>query len=1288
MPLGRITIVFILAILFNGLALAQNTGSVSLNWTNPISLTDSNGHQQTVPYFSGANCGFAFLPEYTFTSGSYIVSVDVQPDSLISASASDIALLKNFNNADFAVSIRYGYQSGRITSMVRILPFRRNGSGSLEKLKTFTYQVKFGTAPVQTPIQAQNRSKTGSNQRVTGNNSSSVLASGEWYKFAIPSTGIFKIDYETLQKAGINPDNINPQQLKLYGNGGGMLPVANSDPRIDDLAENAIFISGEADGRFDKGDYILFYAVGPHTWKQSGNVFSHTLNIYSDLSYYFLSVGTGNGLRISDKSLPASFDQELTAFDDYDFYEKDEVNILNSGQEWFGELFNYETSARSFLLKPENAVPNTTAFLKVSAMAAANVSTRFNITLNGQQTGSLIIDGISNLYSYTYSVKGSLKSSTFAISSNQLSAGAANVGITYNYNGNASYVGLLNYIELNYKRQLVFSGKDFGFRAINSTAATSTKYILSNPVAGLKIWNISNPLNPQNIAFGLENGKAVFSDYSSTLQEYRVFAGSNFPIPVFVSKINNQNLHSIGTPVPELLIITTGLLKSSAERLAQHRRTFSGMRVNVVGVNEIYNEFSSGAQDLVAIRDFIKMVYDRSTATDSLKYVLLFGDCSYDYKDRIKNNTNLVPVYEAKESLNPTSTYSSDDFFGFMDNHEGFWPEINTTSVDNKLDLGIGRLPVNNVTEADIVVGKIIHYDTSPQTLDNWRNRICFVADDGDGNLYQQSAANLASSISNDFPLFNINKVLLDAFPQISAPGGEVSPDAKLQLTNDVEKGMLVVNYIGHGGETGWAQEEILTINDIVNWKNKDKLTFMVTATCDFGRYDYPGGSSGAEYALRSPQGGAIALMTTTRPVFASSNDVINSALYDYLFTKINGQWPHLGEVMIGTKNNSISGVNNRNYSLLGDPSQKLAYPKDQVVVTSINGHNPLSYTDTIGALSKVTIEGEIRVGGTLNTDFSGTLSTIVFDKNTQLKTLGNETGSPPMIFTKYNNALYNGKATVNQGKFKISFIVPKDISYIKGQGKISLYAGKTNTVEDAGGFENNLIIGGAAENVAEDNTPPVMKLFINDESFVNGGLAGSNSTLLVNLFDENGINIAGTGIGHELTAVLDGSKEIIILNDYYTSKLDNYQEGVIKYPLRNLAPGNHSIRVKVWDTHNNSQEAVLEFVVANEEDLSLRNIFNYPNPFSTNTEFHFDHNRAGEDLDVLIQVYTISGKLIKSIRETKLQSNAHIASIYWNGRDDFGDIIGKGVYVYKVQIRAVRDGSSAYKYQKLVILN
>lgn len=1287
MPLGRFIIALLLALLVNGLAIAQNPGTVRLDWTNPISLTDSSGHQQTVPYFSGANCGFAFLPEYTFTSAGYIVSVDVKPDSLILASASDNVLLNNFNNSDFAVSILYGYQSGRITSMVRIMPFRRNGSGSLEKLKTFSYQLKFGQAPVQTPVQTQNRSNTGYNQRVTGNNSSSVLASGDWYKFSIPSTGMYKIDYETLKKAGINPDNINPQQLRLYGNAGGMVPVSNGDPRIDDLAENAILVSGEGDGRFDKGDYILFYAVGPHTWKQNGIVFNHTYNIYSDLSYYFLTVGPGNGLRVLDKPLPGTYDQEISSFDAYDFYEKDEVNILGSGQEWLGDLFNYTTSSRTYTLNSVDAVPNTTAFVKVSAMAAANINTNFSISVNNQSAGNLAISGISNLFSDPYPKNGVIGSVTLNVSSNLLTSGTANVGISYNYNGNASYKGHLNYIELNYKRSLVFSGRDFGFRAINSTSTSTSRFIISNPFAGMIIWNVTNPTKPERIVYSIQNGLAVFNDVSSTLQEYRVFSDVNFPTPGFAGKINNQNLHSIGSPVPELLIITTDLFKPSAERLAQHRRTYSGMRVNVVGVNEIYNEFSSGALDLVAIRDFIKMVYDRSTATDSLKYVLLFGDCSYDYKNRLANNSNFVPIYEAKESMNPTATYSSDDYFGFMDNVEGDWDE-NASSIKHDLDIGIGRLPVNSVTEADIVVNKIIYYDTNPQTLDSWRNRICFVADDGDHNSHQLSAEKLAIRITSDFPLFNINKVFLDGFTQVSAPGGEVSIDAKNQLTNNVEKGMLVVNYTGHGGENEWAQEKILETSDILSWKNMDKLTFMVTATCDFGRYDNPGGSSGAEYAIRSAQGGAIALMTTTRPVYANSNDLINNALYDYLFTKINGEWPSLGDVMKHTKNNSISGVNNRNYSLLGDPSQKLAYPKDQVIITSINGHNPLSYTDTIGALSKVTIEGEVRVGGSLNTDFSGTLSTIIFDKNTQVMTLGNEQNSPPMPYVKYNNALYNGKATVNQGKFKFSFVVPKDISYLKGQGKISLYAAKANVMQDAGGYEKNLIVGGEAENVAEDNTPPAMKLFMNDESFVNGGLTGSNTTLLVNLFDENGINIAGTSIGHELTAVLDDSKEVINLNDYYTSKLDNYQEGVIKYPLRNLAPGNHSIRVKVWDTHNNSYEGVLEFVVANEEDLSLRNIFNYPNPFSTNTEFHFDHNRAGEDLDVLIQVYTVSGKLIKSIRETKFQSSAHVSSIYWNGRDDFGDKIGKGVYVYKVQIKASRDGSNAYKYQKLVILN
>ena len=1265
---------------------AQTGNNIILQWLDPVEIIDSSGAQRKLPYFFGAVYGYSFLPEHTIRINGYVEQFEIINPQSTNLVQEESRLLSNFETRDYNVNINYARVRGNVISTIRILPLRRSSAGIYEKLLSFSYSVKMGVPPIQPSGNTSPRNATNPAMRMNISGYSSVLASGAWYKYSVTTTGIHKIGYDDLRKAGINPDNIDPRMLKLYGNGGGMLPQANSADRIDDLIENAIFVYGEDDGKFDKSDYILFYAQGPHTWKQVGNSFQHTYNLYSDKAFYFLTTDGVPGLRVSSKAQPGSAAQTLNTYDAYIFHEKDEYNLLTSGREWLGEIFNYVTPSRTFNFVLDGLVPSSNIAITLSAVARANITTSFQMQVNNTLVGTLSLSGIGNLFSYTYSTKAQRGRNTYNVNSALVPGRDCAIRITYNFNSISSLSGHLDYLEINYKSHLGLYGNQTSFRSLASMSVSTCEYILANAVPGMQIWEVSNPLRPSVINYSMGGGSARFNDYSNDLREYVTFVGQDFPSAVFETRISNQNLHGIGAPVPELIIIAADELISSAERLAAHRRSFSGMKVQVVSVGTIYNEFASGSPDLTGIRDFIRMVYNRNQGTDSLRYVLLFGDCSYDYKDRIANNTNLIPIYESRESFHPIQTFSSDDYFGFMDSEEGDWSE--NPAKDDGLDIGVGRLPASTREMADQMVDKIINYDNNPLTRERWRTRICFVADDGDNNAYQNTAERLSGVVATRYPFMNISKVYLDAYPQIPAPGGEISPEAKRALNAEIERGLLITNYIGHGSEQGWMQEEVLRINDILNWKNKDKLTFMVTATCEFGRYDDPNKISGAEYALRSPEGGAIALMTTTRPVLATTNDKINESFYQFIFEKVNGKWPTFGEVFMGTKNKGMALVYNRNYALLGDPSQKLGYPQEEIVVTAVNGKNPSSYADTLNALSRVTIEGEVRVNGVKDNSFNGLLQTTVFDKPAQLMTMGNELGSPPITFSRLDNSIFDGKASVRSGEFKFSFVVPKDISYLVDNGKISVYAATGTTIKDAAGYENRIYIGGTSDSVIVDNTPPSMRLYMNDQSFVNGGVTGSSPMLVVHVYDENGINIAGSGIGHELTAVLDESRDVIILNEYYTAKLDSYQEGTIEYPLKDLAPGNHLVRVKVWDTHNNSAEDYLEFVVINDEDVALRNVLNYPNPFSTNTEFHFDHNRAGDDIEVLVQVYTISGKLIKSIRQTVYQSGSHVAEIRWDGRDDFGDKLAKGVYIYKLELRSIRDGSKGHKYQKLVILN
>lgn len=1131
--------------------------------------------------------------------------------------------------------------------------------------------------------------------------SSSVLSTGNWYKIGITQSGIYKIDRALLQALGINTQSLDPRTLQLYGNGGGMLPQANRAPRPDDLVENAIWVAGEADGRFDESDYALFYAKGPHTWEHTGNqIFRHTLNLYSDTAYYFLRVGTAPGARIQTQEQTAGSAQTISSYNEYLYHERDLKNMVSSGREWYGEDFSTFNTSREFTFPVSDLVPGSTVRLSAFLMANSEAPSSFTMRLNNHTLGTQTIDRRS---SGDYHQEGVNSFSTYTLAQQTLGQPTeVKVSLSYSTGSNSTAIGYLNYLVLNYERQLKLYGDQTSFRSVASLSAPVSTFRIAGVPATAQVWDVTNPIRPVGQQTTAAGSDLSFSAPSDILREFVVFRSNSGLKPAAIGKVANQDLHSHNLDGRlDLVILTHPRFLQEANRLAAHRRQHSNMEVAVVTTTQVYNEFSSGAQDVTAIRDYMRMLYQRSGKhDDEVLYLLLFGDASYDYKNRIPNNTNLVPAYQSRQSLHPIDSYSSEDYYGFLDDDEGEWEESN--QGNHLLDIGIGRLPVKTPQEAATVVDKIIAYD-SPAHFGKWRRQITFVADDGDFNEHQNDAEFLADYLERNHPNYNPNKVYLDLYRQEAVANGQRSPEAAAALDKAVEQGSLIMNYTGHGNEVSWAWEQILTLQQINNWRNKDRLTFLLTATCEFGRYDDPRRTSGAEAALVSAQGGAVGLLTTTRPVYASDNRVLNRNFYQAAFTPINGRMPRLGDIVQRTKNTSISdmggsrGVNNRNFTLLGDPSQQLAYPDLLARITHINGNEMA--TDTLGALGRVTMGGEIvTADGTRAEGFSGKVDVTIYEKQVTRKTFGDNTperrentpppstGSQPVPVQLLENIVYDGQATVRNGQFELSFVVPKDIDYRYGTGKVSLYA--SSTAQDAIGTLIP-VIGGTTSEVPADNTPPTIRLFMDDESFKFGGITSQHPTLLAKLFDENGINTSGIGSGHEILAVLDeGTDQAIILNDYYTSDQDSYRSGSVRYTFKDLKEGPHSLKLKAWDTHNNSSEEFLEFIVSNNAKLALSHLLNYPNPFSTSTTFRFNHNRAGENLDIQIHIFTVSGKLVKTLHATSLASQAHIADISWNGRDEFNDVLARGIYVYRVIVRSQNDGSTATSFEKLVLLN
>lgn len=1276
---------------------ASSEVSRTMNGLDIISWKDAqvevkfDGSKRIYPMFEGA----VFLEDnslpYCVKNIQLRVGDDVLPKLMNTSfeplSSTEAEALGDYEfNSEIIVESSPYTQRKQKFARISFCPIRKNAvTGRLEKLVSY----KLDYREVQRPSARQ--------KSATSFTTTSVLASGDWYKVAVSQDGMHRITYDDLVAMGIDPSSVTPGRLNVFGNGGGMLPQANNAFRHDDLQINAIQVIGEEDGSFDQGDYILFYAKGPHGWVQDssscGN-FRHQYNVYSEKSYYFITDDAGPGRRVqtvASSSLPAT--HTVNTFTDYRFHEVDAHNVLKSGREWYGEEFDIQTTY-NFDFGFTN-VTNTPGYISARIISGANNQTSYSIRVNGN---SIVSSSPIDAAPGGYNANGKVATACEPV---QFSSGNTNVSVTYNKSGNASAIGWLDYLELILERQLSFSGTQMAFRTLESVGQGNvSEFQLGNANSSVRVWEVTDPTNVSERQLSLSGSAATFKVETDSLRQFIAFNGSGFLSVEPVGQVANQNLH--GLPQADMMIISHPNFLSEAQRLANfHEQSETNpLSVHIVTPEQVFNEFSSGAQDVTAIRDFMRMFYQRSTNwQDMMRYLLLFGDASYDYKDRLPDNTNFVPTYESPESLTPTVSYASDDYYGLLDPNEGQW----SSSASDALDIGIGRFVARTIEDARVAVDKIYQYEeiniTDPLSGQNcaanaatvlspdWRNRIVFVADDEDSNMHLNQADQLAEIVDTMYPEYNLTKIYFDSYVQESTPGGQRYPEVTVSLNNEVNRGTLIVNYTGHGGELGWGHERVLGLSDINEWTNSNNLAAFVTATCEFTRYDDPSRISAGELVHLNPNGGGIALFTTSRLVYSAPNFTLNRNFYFNLLEEQPWGPPTMGDVIRMTKVASGGSVNNRNFILIGDPAQRLAFPLHNVETMTINSQDVNSLTDTINALELVTVTGRMRNrDGQLMPDFNGVVYPTVFDKSTEVTTLGNDPGSSARQFSVQKNLIYKGKASVTNGEFQFSFIVPRDISYNYGLGRISYYAEGSGT--NANGQFEEFVIGGSSDNAVVDEDGPIVGLYMNDEDFAFGGTTDENPSLLAVVADSNGINTVGNGIGHDITAVLDdNTNQTINLNDFYQADLDSYKSGRVVYPFSNLSEGQHTLRFKIWDVYNNSSESYTEFVVAESATLALEHVLNYPNPFTTHTEFMFEHNQPCNSLDVQVQILTVSGKLVKTINETVLTSGFRNEPIAWDGLDDYGQKIGRGVYLYNLKV-TTPDGQKAEQIERLVILN
>jgi len=1261
---------------------SQINGDFTIDWQSKKEM--SYGEQKLIiPYFSGNSFRFDTtkksitlmlnLNQSAFSNSNSIQLSNVIYEQISSSELGDLTLNNIPERPNESTKI---VSSRGIQQIFLILaPIIKEGNG-YKRIKSFSYSSTSSTSRTNNSTYTQKSAVI----------SNSVLASGDWYRFYVEKSGVYKISRSFLQSLGFDPSKTDPRRIKIYGNGGRMLPLANNTYYPEDLIENAIQISGESDGVFNNEDFILFYAEGVDNWNTESQT---NINVYSTKSYYYITSNGNEGKRITNLAQPTGTTTlELNTFDDYQSHETDLTNIAHLGRQWLGESFDINQE-QEFSFSFPNLETSVPVKIEINAASAAYTPTSFSISSNGQNIGNIAF-GVLITNSDTKYYNGKLPANTTF-------TGTDNIKIKLNYNNNGvpGSKGYLDYINLIAKRKLLGTGKQFKFQYDLAAATIGVvNYTIGNATAISQIWDITDLYNVSKI----ENANQASFSFKATLGEIRKYiaidaADYYTPLKETQSKIANQNLK--GTLLKnnqnnfqdvDYVIITPKSLSSQAEKLATFHRTNSNLNVKVITLENIYEEFSSGKQDISAIRNCIKYIYDNASSADKrIKYVNLFGDASYDYKDRISNNTNIVPIYHSLNSNTVgESSFASDDFFGLMDADEG-----NIISFFGGIDIAVGRMLVSDNSQASEMVNKVLEYhDTKSQG--NWRNNFVLISDDADqsSDATLQSRQNaLADVIAVEKPFFNIDKIFLDAYTQEASAGGSRYPKARTDIFNAFEKGALVFNYLGHGGEDGLASERIWEKSDGQNLNNQFKYPLFITITCEFSRFDDPTRPTAGEYTFWNPKGGAISMLTTIRSIGQFNAENFNDNLSKNLLSYGSNQYNSIAETLRISKNENPSSSSNVIF-YLGDPALMLAIPKPRINLTKVNDIAISQPIPDFKSLSKIKISGEITdENNTLLSNYNGELATAIFDKMITTSTLNNDGNSPVMQFKTLGETIFRGNASVTNGQFEFSFVVPRDIRIPVDNGKISFYSKKNESLENQTGYNNTIKIGGINENAPQDNISPKVKLYMNDETFVSGGITNESPFLLAFLEDENGINTA-SGIGHDIVAILDGDvSNPYILNDYYQTKLDDYTNGNLRFPLRNLAPGLHTISFTAWDVYNNPVTSEIQFTVVGDDSLTLSHVLNYPNPFSTYTQFWFSHNRPYEPLEVQVQVMTITGKVVWTKNQTITTEGFLSREITWDGKDDFGDRIGKGVYIYKLTVKSNLTNKKAEKYEKLVIL-
>jgi hypothetical protein len=1134
------------------------------------------------------------------------------------------------------------------------IPFIKKGN-SYYRLTSFNWVVKPKTTIDRQKIQLK------SLKSVT----SSVLSTGKWFKLSVSESGIYKLTWQDITDMGLNPENV-----QIYGYGGALLEEDFSKASfIDDLPEVAVWKNLGSDGVFNSGDFLLFYAQGPISWKKNATtgLYTRERNHYSDKAYYFIGEREGGTKTTTKSTFSGSPNIEVTDYTDFLLHETEQVNFCESvsedggsGRELYGEDF-VSTSSRTFSFLVPGIDLTQKSGIETDFAAHNTAMTTCGVYVNDQFVHTLSMGAVASSNSYTY-----------ATSSNRTSyftpAGeTVNVRLDYYINGSSAKPrAFLNYIILNVRKSLKLYGSSFSFRdPVSVGSGNIARYTIQNANASTVVFDVTDQQNMIQMNGNLSGSNYIFNAPSSTLKEYVcVDLSGSFNKPVIEGSVSNQNIHGKGNV--GLVIISPSEFKTQALRLAEAHTEHDGMSVLLVTPEQVYNEFSSGTPDATAYRLMMKYFYDKASTEEELpKYLLLFGGGVYDNRMVSLQFTssvlksNRILTYQSKESLEGTESFVTDDYFGFLDDTEG-----SNLSVA-KLDIGIGRFPVHTLEQAEHAVDKTLAYIEN-NNKGTWKNRLLYLADDGDDNTHMDQAETLASTVEKNNPEFMVNRIYVDAYKKVTTASGSTIPDGNNKFAELLNSGLLMLNYTGHGSTTAWTAENLLTYNDITAMTNKH-LPLWVTATCDFTRYDALE-TSGGEMAFLNQYGGGVALFTTTRIVYSSNNFIINKSFTDNIFSKNKGKRNSLGEIMHLTKSSeSLKYDRNKlSFTLIGDPALKLAYPEYSVKVTQINDKDVSTVADTLQALQKVQVSGCVyREDGSFADDFNGLVFPTILDSRQLVKTLGSN-GADIFSFYDKSRVLFSGKDSVVNGKFKFTFIMPKDISYSFESGTMNFYAYDTKGENEAQGYFSDFVIGGTSLSAVADTSGPEINLFLNDENYIDGGSVNETPTLIARVSDENGLNTSGNGIGHDLQVVVDADPEkTFTVNNYFMADIGSFNSGAVRFTLPELDAGVHSLSFRAWDVENNSSIKYLSFNVVPGFAPRLSGL-RYVQQ-SDRVLFRFTHDRPEVSVTVQLNIYDILGRKLWN-SESKMQTEELTSDDFeWDMRMSNGHKVMGGIYICKV---------------------